>query len=602
MRPRTFLKTFMLIMIALLIPLLLFFFVTISITQNQLRNTSESANYAYLQQVRFNTDLILNQIDQLSLSFDLNSEIGFQLDQCLQQNGSSYATTNARSIIQAFASSESISRPYIHSIYIYFDYSSERFFSFREGVKSVKSASDTVWIESYQNQNYDTNLWTEIRDIRPYSVGAPTSVVSIYRRTVSRPGVIVMNLLPQYIEDGFYADSTSDSTPYIVVLNEKGEIAFQNDLCPFKNPLDLSTLMENDDETFSIRLEDKLYNIYRLASDQYNWTYLAIVPQDSLYLLASRIKSTFGIVLLLCLLLGMLLAFLFTYRNYRQMKNIMQLFEAAEAEEPLPPIRSMYMQDEYTILTDNLIKTFIEQRYMRLAVSERLFHMKMLELQALQAQINPHFLVNTLKNIYWMSCSLTDGPNKVSEMIDALSGILYYSLRNPFVMVPLEEELLQTRNYLKIQTTRYPNKFTTDFQYDDDILQEKTLRMILQPIIENSIQHGFLPENRPGHLKICIRRVEDYLIFTISDNGAGMSRENLEKLRMRLYADTIPEQEIRHIGLLNTAKRLSLRYGSHAQIQIKSKAGVGTTITLNIPTEDSKLSLDSTLFSQENAE
>lgn len=84
MRPRTFLKTFLLIIVALIVPLLLFFIVTISITQNQLRNTSESANYAYLQQIRFNTDLILNQIDQLSLSFDLNSEIGFQLDQCLQ--------------------------------------------------------------------------------------------------------------------------------------------------------------------------------------------------------------------------------------------------------------------------------------------------------------------------------------------------------------------------------------------------------------------------------------------------------------------------------------------------------------------------------------
>lgn len=599
MRPRTFLKTFMLIIIALIIPLLLFFIVTISITQNQLRDTSESANYAYLQQIRFNTDLILNQIDQLSLSFDLNSEIGFQLDQCLQQKGSSYATTQALSVIQAFASSESISRPYIQSVYIYFDYSSERFFSFREGVKSVKNATDTAWIESYQNQDPDTNLWTEIRDIRLSSVGASTSVVSIYRRTVSRPGIIVMNLFPQYIEDSFYTNITSGSTPYIVVLNENGEIAFQNDLCPFEDNVDLSTLMEQEKETFSIQLEGNPYNVHRLASDQYNWTYLAIIPQESLYLLSSQIKSTFLIVLLLCLLLGMLLAILFTYRNYRQMKTIMQLFEAAEAGKPLPPIRFMYMQDEYTILTDNLIKTFIEQRYIRLAVSERLFHMKMLELQALQAQINPHFLVNTLKNIYWMSCSLTDGPNKVSEMIDALSGILYYSLRNPFVIVPLEEELLQTRNYLKIQMTRYPNKFTTDFQYDDNILKEKTLRMILQPIIENSIQHGFLPKDGEGHIKIHIKRMENHLILTVSDNGVGMSKETLDKLKRRLYSDTIPEQEIQHIGLLNTAKRLSLRYGTHAQILIKSKYGLGTTITLKIPTEDSKLLLDSPVLSQE---
>lgn len=466
----------------------------------------------------------------------------------------------------------------------------------------MKNATDTAWIESYQNQNPDTHLWTEIRDVYPSSVGASTSVVSIYRRTVSRPGVIVMNLFPQYIEDGFYTNSTSESTPYIVVLNENGEVAFQNDLCPFENNIYLSTIMEQKDETFSVHLEGKPYNIHRLASDQLNWTYLAIVPQESLYLLSTQIKSTFWIVLLLCLLLGMLLAVLFTYRNYRQMKSIMQLFEAAEAEEPLPPTRSMYMQDEYTILTDTLIKTFIEQRYMRLAVSERLFHMKVLELQALQAQINPHFLVNTLKNIYWMSCSLTDGPNKVSEMIDVLSSMLYYSLRNPFVMVPLEEEIMQTRNYLQIQMTRYPNKFTTDFQYDDNILQEKTLRLILQPIIENSIQHGFLPKGGKGHIKVHIKRVENHLIFTVSDNGAGMNKETLEKLKRRLCSDSIPEQEIRHIGLLNTAKRLSLRYGNHAQILIKSKYGSGTSITLKIPTEDSKLLLDPDVLLQENPE
>lgn len=583
MKPRTFLKTFLLIIIALIVPLLLFFIISISFTQNQIRSTSENDNYAYLQQIRFNTDLILNQIDQLSLSYDLNSEIGLQLDQCLQRNGSSYASTQAQSIIQAFASSESISRPYIQSIYIYFDYSAERFFSFTEGVKSVDNTSDTGWIENYKKQADDVSLWTEVREIQPYSFGNPIPILSIYRRTVSRPGVIVMNLYPEYIEDTFYEENNAENTPYIAVLNEEGTIILQNDHSPFDTQVDLSSLCEKEEDSFSVDLDGMPCLVNRLTSDEYNWTYLAIVPQKALYHLSSQITLIFCLVLVLCILLGLLLALSFTYRNYRQMKNIMNLFQAAESGSPLPSTKFSYMQDEYAILTDNLIKTFIEQRYMRLAVSEKMFHMKMLELQALQAQINPHFLVNTLKNIYWMSCSLTNGPNKVSEMIDALSGILYYSLRAPFEVVPLEEELLQTRNYLKIQMTRYSDRFTADFQYDDDILQEKTLRMILQPVLENSIQHGILAKEGADHIKIRIRREGDLLVFTISDNGAGMYRDDLEKLRRRLYADTIPEQEIRHIGLLNTAKRLSLRYGSQAKILIKSKHGFGTVVTIQIP-------------------
>lgn len=161
----------------------------------------------------------------------------------------------------------------------------------------------------------------------------------------------------------------------------------------------------------------------------------------------------FVITLLICLLLGLFLSWRFTSRSYRQMTGIMCLLDSAAQGGELPELPASRYQDEYEILTDNLVKSFLEQRYKKLESSERTFHVKALELMALQAQINPHFMFNTLKTIYWKSYSLTDGANDVSSMIESLSGILHYSLENPGSMASVREEIQQTKT---IWISRWP--------------------------------------------------------------------------------------------------------------------------------------------------
>lgn len=135
------------------------------------------------------------------------------------------------------------------------------------------------------------------------------------------------------------------------------------------------------------------------------------------------------------------------------MTGIMCLLDSAAQGGELPELPASRYQDEYEILTDNLVKSFLEQRYKKLESSERTFHVKALELMALQAQINPHFMFNTLKTIYWKSYSLTDGANDVSSMIESLSGILHYSLENPGSMASVREEIQQTKT---IWISRWP--------------------------------------------------------------------------------------------------------------------------------------------------
>lgn len=199
---------------------------------------------------------------------------------------------------------------------------------------------------------------------------------------------------------------------------------------------------------------------------------------------------------------------------------------------------------------------------------------------ALQSQINPHFLMNTLQTVYWRCISLTQGPNPATEMLENLSEILHYSLESSQELVPLKEEVNITRCYLDIQVQRYKNQFDVIWDVWAPMEAVMVPKLIIQPLIENSIYHGI--RDKAGHstIKIKIGARDGWVAITVLDNGLGMDRERLEQLKKRLEGEDT--QEGVHIGLLNTHKRLELIYGGDYKIRLLSRPGRGTMIELKI--------------------
>lgn len=583
MKPKNFVKSFCFFFIALLIPLLLLGGFTSYVVKRQSRLNSETSNSNYLHQIRYNMEMILDQINQLSLTYDLNTDVGYQLDLGLQRSSSTYLNNQIMGIIRAFTTAESNSRPYIHSTYVYFNYSDERFFSSSSGITEIDGFLDQEWIESFRETPYDVKFWTQMRSIKRFDFEMPEPVISIYRRTFSRPGVIVLNLKPRYIEEELFASSNTDEMPYILVLNENGEMMLSNKGNPFGDSLSLADLRADARDTITVNGE--VYSVDWITSEEYEWTYLAIVPESTLYVYSTQLNRMIFAVLVLCILLGLALALVNTYRNFYQMRRIFQLLQAAETGQPLPVVSTRFAQDEYAVLTENLVKTFVEQHYRKLAYSESIFHRKTLELLALQAQINPHFLFNTLKTIYWKAFSLTNGPNDVSQMLDSLTSLLRYSLDSPHAMVTLKEELTQTRNFLEIQSIRHKDKFEIDIQSDRNAEDVRVLRLIIQPIVENSIQHGILPKEGAGLIRLRIKRNNDMVRITVMDDGVGIEPEHLKRLRQQLYTTDNAEVESQHIGLINTVRRMSLKYGSRFKVRVHSIVGSGTSVSLYIPVQ-----------------
>ena len=215
-------------------------------------------------------------------------------------------------------------------------------------------------------------------------------------------------------------------------------------------------------------------------------------------------------------------------------------------------------------------------------LTDQLILLEKTQLRSLRSHINPHFLFNTLNAISMQISAGEEGADRAVAMIGWLSELLRYSLAREDA-VPLSTELFQTRNYLNLLLARYDQEFTVSLDAQPGLDACLVPRLCLQPLIENAVFHGVTPlEERQGVIGIDIRREEDELLIRVRDNGAGMSPENLERLRGQLnhLPSELPE---RHIGLLNVAMRLHLMYPAAPPVQVDSVLGEYTCFTLRIP-------------------
>ena len=199
------------------------------------------------------------------------------------------------------------------------------------------------------------------------------------------------------------------------------------------------------------------------------------------------------------------------------------------------------------------------------------------ELKALQNQINPHFLYNTLDSIIYM---IDKGENqKAEEMIVALSKFFRISISRGKAIIPLKDEVEHVRNYLLIQKIRFGDQFTYSINVDPSLYQYSCIKLILQPLVENAIEHGLNDNESGGQIEIIGTQNESYIILKIKDNGYGISEDKLEQIYKSFHDDSIHQG----VGLKNVYQRIKIYYGDEADIKIDSLFDEGTIISIYIP-------------------
>lgn len=214
-------------------------------------------------------------------------------------------------------------------------------------------------------------------------------------------------------------------------------------------------------------------------------------------------------------------------------------------------------------------------------------YLKKAELKALQAQINPHFLYNTLDAIIWMAEG--NDKEKIIEMVSALSGFFRIALSRGQDWITVEREIEHCTNYLTIQKTRYGEILNYTIDIDANIFEYKILKLIIQPVIENAIYHGIKNKREGGTVIVKGKRNDELLTFEVIDDGVGFQRERLEKIRELLNGQyethTDDKNTDKGFGLINVNERIKLYYGRQFGITIDSEYGKGSKVVITIPAE-----------------
>lgn len=203
------------------------------------------------------------------------------------------------------------------------------------------------------------------------------------------------------------------------------------------------------------------------------------------------------------------------------------------------------------------------------------------QLSALQAQINPHFIYNALQSIGTLA--LRKKAPEIYSMSSAIANMLRYSLQSSTEMVPISTEIDNINNYLYVQKMRFGKRLCVEINVDDEVQNVQVPKLILQPLVENSIKYGIDDSKLEENITIHAVKKENFVEITVADTGKGISGKSYEMIQKWLKQDDDMLQNGEHIGFKNVFNRVRLIYGEQARIDLFSEAGAGTKVTIHIP-------------------
>ena len=364
---------------------------------------------------------------------------------------------------------------------------------------------------------------------------------------------------------------------YIYILDETGGIVYhpQQQLIysGMKNEL-ITEVMETEESSF-LTEDGRLYTVSR--SEHTGWIVVGVSMVSELMYRADAARKIYLVIALALFLAALALAYLLSDEMTKPIKALEKSMKEVEKGNFAHAVLDVREENEIGHLSRNFnmmteeIKNLMEQRDREQQIKRRS------ELKALQSQINPHFLYNTLDSIIWMA---EWGKNQeVVRMTSSLAKLLRRSISNEQEIVTVAEEVEYTETYLTIQKMRYKDKLEYEILVEPEVMKEKVIKFILQPLVENAIYHGIKYKEGKGLIRIWGFLQEAQMILLVQDDGKGMEAEVLEHIFEKHTRDT----RSNGVGLNNVNERIQLYYGEEYGISFRSIPGKGTEAAIVLP-------------------
>ncbi|MBP3361531.1 MAG: histidine kinase [Clostridia bacterium] len=567
-------KNLKLISILMLIPLCLISFFLYKNATSVVINEALNSNEAALGRTRVICDNLFKQMAYLSASAVLDNDVKMYMISDMDSEDQ-ITRDNQIQKVNKFINRHTLVYEYIHSIYVYKN--SSGFVVSNHGNYGENYFSDMDWISDYRYVDSDKLSVKSrvVNNVYPY-------LISFIRPTFygfdSSCGAVVINVdlrkMQQLLK---ISEKPNEQTCYVV--DKDGMILYSDDdemACKNVSQDGLIKQLSDKPAGFSgqVDVDGVSYLVCVLSSaTEFEYKYISIMQR-------SNYKNRFGsmltgimIIILFAFIIEFALSLVISAKIYQPFGSFIELLKSDEANKP-----SHEEYDELQLIRRSIMNTISSKEHAEVELAERLEMLNDMHINALQAQINPHFLFNTLETINWMAEGLTNSSNEVTRSILSLSKLIHMYSESDFYMVTLSQEIEYVMLYIDILKTRYDDMFEIKWDIDEELLNKVVVKFCLQPIIENAVQHGLRPKDEKGTIEITGRREKDGMIIHVKDDGVGMTDEQIDRINTSMNEKYTLYQK--HIGMHNVNQRIKLVFGNEYGVRISHNTPNGICVSV----------------------
>ena len=390
-----------------------------------------------------------------------------------------------------------------------------------------------------------------------------------------RVGTVIIDLNLTKLREVFATSSIGEDQK-VIIADSKQETLFT-----FPYNINLDQVIFDNKEILSlekVQLEKKVFGkesiIISDTFDNSDWKIVRIIYANQIYKSINQIVIVGICLLLILLVISLILSFILATSITKpiiQLNNQIKNVEMGELSIKIITKR----KDELGELSESFNKMVVKLKGLINGMLKDQKKKTDMEFEILQAQINPHFLYNTLDSIRWLA--VIQNVENISDMSSALINLLKYNISKKDTIVDLKEEIEGIKNYETIQKYRYGDTFCIEYSIHEDTLNCKIIKFILQPLVENAIFHGINTSDSDAKIKITSEIQNNDLVIKVIDNGVGMDVENWEDISIK------KKKMHTGIGLKNIEERIKLYFGQQYGIELSSEIEIGTTVKMILP-------------------
>lgn len=582
-------KLLLVLYIQILLPLIFIGFFSFKSSEEIITNKSISYSKDILSLIELRLQDTVRNLNIISQDLRSNENIYQALINDYNNNINKLNNYEVASQLNNVFLKAAITRNEIESICIVSN--SKRFFTFDNN-----NDTDASNIRSVVKQNY-TSIREEVAVSNGKAVwffNSKNGIVQnaylirmIYHKdTYKEIGLLVVQINMEFL-DSVLQGLESEVMQNTTILSPDNEvILYKNKAAMDKYEQVIKKIPYNKDSF--VDKKNNIFVAYTTLSDP-NWRIVTYIPLNQLYSDVGELRNR---IIMLCMVSILILSAVSIIMSFDMIKPINQLVKAMKGMN-IDNISDSYIEIERRDELGFLHKTFNnmtkEIDHLVTWIYREQITRKEAEIKALQSQINPHFLFNTLESINWMA-QLNNVP-EISETVSDLSTLMEASIGRDDRLITIEEEFIYIDKYIALLKRRFEDRLTLIKEVDPKVLYLKIPRLLIQPLIENAVYHGVESSRGKGIISLAARIKEELMVIEVIDNGNGISADDLIKLNKGLdmdndtYFKSLSSKKNKSIGIDNVNRRIKLFYGEKYGIKIESKLNIYTKVSVTLPAQ-----------------